>query len=242
MIGSNVSVAVAARRFVTERRSSFPVVQDSRLRGIVTVTDLERAHDEPDQAFTVQGVMTTDVVVAYPDEPLRDAVHRLNHSDVGQLLVVDPQNPDDLVGLLRRVDVVHSLESKMGPPPEQAERIATPRRRNGVFVQVQVPASSPHVYRTLREVRFPLGMLVVSVSRAGQTFAPNGETVLMARDNLLLYVVPRSADREARRFVDHGMEQIRQEDSLTPQSPAVVQNAQDANGATDGVLPKRSMQ
>lgn len=204
VISANVSVAAAARRFVSERRSSFPVVQDGRLRGIVTVTDLERAHDEPDQTFTVQGVMTTDVVVAYPDEPLRDAVHRLNHADIGQLLVVDAENPDHLIGLLRRVDVVHSLESKMGPSPEQTEPVSAPKSRNGVFVQVQVPPSSPHIHHTLREVGFPHGMLVVSVTRGGQTFAPNGATVLMPRDNLLMYIVPKTAERAAKAFVESG--------------------------------------
>jgi chloride channel protein, CIC family len=204
VIAPDVSVAAAAKRLVAERHRSFAVVRNGRLQGIVTVPDLERSQQDSDRVFTVGDVMTTDVVVAYPDESLREAMHLMSEASVEQLLVVDPKDPRRLVGLLRRLDVVNILEAKLGRPPDQAGPMATPRSRNGAFVWVYVPATSPHVRQTLREMHLPPGMVMVSVRRGGETLTPDDDTVLMPRDNVLIHVVPRTAEQNVRHFIELG--------------------------------------
>jgi CIC family chloride channel protein len=199
-----MSVADAAQILRDERRSSLPVVRDDRVLGIVTVTDLEQAHEMPGRTFTVGDVMSTELVVAYPDESLRDAVKRMSGNDVGQLVVVDPLQPDHMLGLLRRVDVVNGLEAKLGRSPELAQGVTPPASREGAFTEVVMPRTSPLVRHALKDVRFPDGMLVVSVTRGGQAFPPHGGTELLADDRLLIYVVPKSDVDSARLFVETG--------------------------------------
>lgn len=199
-----MSVADAAQMLRNERRSSLPVVLDDRVVGIVTVTDLEHAHETPGRTFTVGDVMSSELVVAYPDESLRDAVKRMSSNDVGQLIVVDPFRPDRMQGLLRRVDVVNGLEAKLGRAQAETGTVTPPESREGAFTEVLLPRTSPLVRHALKDVRFPDGMLVVSVTRGGQAFPPHGGTVLLADDRLLIYVVPKTDREQARLFVESG--------------------------------------
>jgi CIC family chloride channel protein len=201
-VAPDAAIAEATHRLMAERRTAMPVEQGGRLMGIVTVSDLERAHETNAEAATVADVMVSDVVVAYPDEPIREAVRRLNRSEVGQLLVVEPERPDRMIGLLRRVDVVKALEVKLGDAPAQDAPPPLPAEgRDGAFVRVVVPERARVARKELKDVRFPAGVVVVSVTRGERTLVPNGGTVIMPDDQLLLYVVPASGGDDARRFV-----------------------------------------
>lgn len=82
---------------------AFPVVSESgALVGMVTRSDIMRALERGQEELTVEQAGTTDVIVAYPDEPLHDAVARMLWADVGRLPVVKRERPDQLVGYLDR--------------------------------------------------------------------------------------------------------------------------------------------
>jgi CBS domain-containing protein len=90
------------------RRQGTPVVDSAgRLVGIVTRSDLMRALDrEPAGAMGVLEAGSRQLVVAYEDELIAEAVERMLSNDVGRLPVVSREDPTRLVGYLGRAGVV----------------------------------------------------------------------------------------------------------------------------------------
>ena len=85
-----------------------PIIgKDGGLVGIVTQGDLLHAleHD-PEGRATVLEAGTDTPIVAYANEPVQNALHRMLEHDIGRLPVVDRDNPRKLVGYLTRSGVL----------------------------------------------------------------------------------------------------------------------------------------
>ncbi len=82
-----------------------PVVDESKLVGIVAKLDAMRCvyQDLPDAS--VKEMMSTRLIVTYPDESLFDAMNKMIVNHISQLPVVERDNPDQLLGLLALDDV-----------------------------------------------------------------------------------------------------------------------------------------
>ena len=98
--------------------SRLPVVDGGKLVGVVTIHDIIIKVIQPRQRVTrgeyageklrtlshqVKDIMTTDVIVARPDEPLSTAMRRMLEADVSCLIVVHDGRP---VGILTRTDIL----------------------------------------------------------------------------------------------------------------------------------------
>ena len=57
-----------------------------------------------------------------PDTPVMDAFEAMQSNGIGRLLVVDSADPDRLVGLLTRIDVMTALEIMKKGGEVSAER------------------------------------------------------------------------------------------------------------------------
>jgi CBS domain-containing protein len=103
-----------------QRHQSYPVVDsDSELIGIVTRAGmLQQWVSESlgaDGSPLMSPVIAADLIdrppiTAYPHESARVAAERMASSRVGRILVVDPQHPRKLVGLITRSDLLKPLE------------------------------------------------------------------------------------------------------------------------------------
>jgi Zn-dependent protease/predicted transcriptional regulator len=102
--------------------SSFPVVDDGRLLGVVGIHDLGRLPREQWPASRVRDVMrpATDTLVASPRESLWFALEKVSRNGIGRLAVVDR---DRLAGYLSVKDIMHVLTvSTIGTPAGGAVR------------------------------------------------------------------------------------------------------------------------
>ncbi|MEA2599207.1 MAG: hypothetical protein QOF89_199 [Acidobacteriota bacterium] len=110
MTVAELSARIAAGDPALTGRQGIPIV-DARgeLAGIITRSDLMRAMEsEQGRAASVLEAGTRDLIVAYPDELLRDAVARMLAHDIGRLPVVDRQDRRRLLGYLGRAGIMRA--------------------------------------------------------------------------------------------------------------------------------------
>jgi CIC family chloride channel protein len=85
-----------------------PIVSaEGKLVGVVTQGDLLRALElDPRGTMTVLEAGSHAPVVAYPDELVHDAMHRMLQYDIGRLPVVSRENPQRMVGYFNRASLL----------------------------------------------------------------------------------------------------------------------------------------
>ncbi|MEN9202504.1 MAG: chloride channel protein [Thermostichus sp. DG_1_6_bins_120] len=94
--------------------SALVVDRQQRLRGILTLPDLERALASKEGAalteLTVQEVSQAPVLTTFPDEAVAVAAEPMYEYDLRQLPVVSREDPEQILGLLDRERVLLSQE------------------------------------------------------------------------------------------------------------------------------------
>jgi H+/Cl- antiporter ClcA/CBS domain-containing protein len=102
----------------------FPVVDDSdRLVGVVTRRDLLDGNGSGGVA-TVRGAVKRAPVVVFDDSSLRDAADLMAREGVGRLPVVARDEPDRVIGILTRSDVIAAHTRRL-----EGERLNDPKYR-----------------------------------------------------------------------------------------------------------------
>ena len=88
------------------RQGTLIVDGDHNLAGIITRGDLVRALEQLPENATVLEAGTRNLILAYPDEILGEAIARMVRNDIGRLPVVERHNPGKLIGYLGRASVM----------------------------------------------------------------------------------------------------------------------------------------
>ncbi|BAC07698.1 chloride channel protein [Thermosynechococcus vestitus] len=112
---SEATPVVEAGLQLIEKKVYCAFVTDSQqdLMGLITLGDISRVltrweADQETTAYptqTVGSVCTRNLLLAYSDEPLKDAIDRMAARDLRQLPVVDRNNPQRVLGLLTRENI-----------------------------------------------------------------------------------------------------------------------------------------
>jgi CBS domain-containing protein len=105
---SELSRCIADNHSSLSRRQGTLIVNDqNRLVGIITRGDIVRAlirNQTPE--MTVAEAGCTDLVVAFPDEPLHAALTKMLDRDIGRLPVVERNDPTHIIGYLGRAAIL----------------------------------------------------------------------------------------------------------------------------------------
>jgi CBS domain-containing protein len=121
------SLAEAARLMKQQDIGSVPVVDGSRLVGLLTDRDIVvRAVAEGGDPQTVQvgEIASHDVVTVRPDDNLDDALRLMAQYQIRRLAVVED---GQLVGVVAQADVAHEAKDKaVGQVVEEISRPAAP--------------------------------------------------------------------------------------------------------------------
>jgi CIC family chloride channel protein len=196
-----VPLDMNVRRLVSEfrrlNRRALPVVDDfGALFGIVSVEDVEQAMEKGASTATtlVRDIATTDLLVAYPDETIADVLRRLNVRDVGRLPVVARDNPRQLLGIIRRSDLLKAYNialTNRAKIQHRMERLKLRHVDNTEFVEIDIPPGAPCVHKTLSDLarHLPREAVVISIRRApGQVVIAHGDTLLEPGDRVETFI------------------------------------------------------
>jgi len=179
--------------FAQTHHHGLPVVDDrGHLAGVVSIQDMDRALAAGDTSGkTVADIATTEgLMVAYPHEPVGEALRRLGTRDLSVLPVLEREGSRRLVGILRRRNIIRAYNYAMVKRAQRQHQIETLRLENldnTDFVQIEIPPESPVIGHRLSKVKLPGDCLVVSVRRGRKLHVAHGYTVLQPNDRLTVF-------------------------------------------------------
>jgi CIC family chloride channel protein len=182
-----------AAEFGRTHHHGFPMVDgDGLLVGVVSLRDLERAVVNGAIAGKeVADIATTcDLLVAQPDEPMWQALQRMGARDLSRLPVVAEKGSRQLVGIVRRRDIIRAYQQAIVKRAHHQHRIETLRqgRLDGAgFAHLMVSPGAPAAGQRVSEIALPPDCLIVSVRRGRKMHVAHGYTVLQAGDRVTVF-------------------------------------------------------
>lgn len=193
-VSSALPVKELVQKFEKTHRHGFTVLDDQgKLSGIVTVADLEKAMLSADfEKKTVADIETSEgLAVAYPDETIGAALWRMGVRQVGRLPVVDRRDQRQLLGVLRRSDIVEAYEQAMAHRADISYRLKELREAHQGdlrIVEAQIAPQHLFVGKTVQEIArsLPQDCILVSIQRGPQVVIPHGSTVIQAADRIVI--------------------------------------------------------
>jgi CIC family chloride channel protein len=212
-VSATLPLTELADRAREEHHRSWIVFDDEQgLRGIVAVTDLERAIVDGDLGSrTVEDVMTTALVTCEPGETLRHAFRRFSERDVFQIPVVDPERPGEIQGVLRRTEMMWAFRELSEEHQRLLERTgALPRERSleSVQMELQVTPEYRHICNhALRDIRVPEHALIALLRRGDRVVVPRGFTKVEPGDELTL-ITTRAHEASLRDWIAEGRQAV----------------------------------
>ena len=161
------------------------------LHGVVTLADLERALEAQELVRTVGDICTTHVLTAFPDDTLDDALRHFGALDVGRIPVVDRGHLRQVLGVLRRSDIVRAYSHAL-LDRQQRERCINRLRLEAAtgaqLAEIDLGPGDAAVGKQLREVTLPGDCVIVSIQRGARVVVPRGHTTLLAGDRVVAFV------------------------------------------------------
>lgn len=108
-----MNVGDAFTRMIDYGHTGYPVVdEEGKLAGIVTRRDLSRHLQGGRGAEPLANVVSGLCITGSPDEVLHRARDRMFQQDVGRLVIVDPKDRRQIVGILTRSDLLRAEAEK----------------------------------------------------------------------------------------------------------------------------------
>lgn len=181
------------------------VDDDDRLVGVVSDSDINLLGGPSDQ-LTAADAMTPDPVTVSGDLPVSQALERMAVLGVGRLPVTDPDDPTRIKAMFRREDAIAAYHLALGSAArtdQLPQRVATRTSRETRYLDFEIPPGSVADGRTIREVRWPEGCIVVSVHRGNELLVASGDVELRAGDALTVFCDEAARRRLIERLTPH---------------------------------------
>lgn len=114
-VEADAPLAELRARFLASGHGGFPVLEDGRLVGIVTRRDLAEASDAGREG-SIREIMTPNPIAVRSDATLEFAWQLLTEHAIGRLVVTFPSQPDRVLGILTRSDLLRGTLPRRKPP------------------------------------------------------------------------------------------------------------------------------
>jgi Zn-dependent protease/CBS domain-containing protein len=106
-IDANASVADVLKLMFEKKHLGYPVIEDGKVVGVVTLSDVAKVPEERRSTTHVRDIMTRNVITLKPDDDASTALQRISQYKIGRLLVMDGSR---IAGIISRSDLVKDLE------------------------------------------------------------------------------------------------------------------------------------
>jgi chloride channel protein, CIC family len=105
-LSSDLSLHQAMKAFARSHHRGFPVIENGRLIGILTQTDLTKPTSRSlPETTPIRDIMTPQPVTVSPEDTLSSVLYTLNRFEVSRLPVVEGRK---LLGIITRADIIRS--------------------------------------------------------------------------------------------------------------------------------------
>lgn len=164
------------------------------LLGVLTQIDIQRVPLGERKQKRVSDAMNREVLIAYPDETLDEALEQLTGHRVSWMPVIDVEATaagKHVIGILTAADIVHAYRETL---------MKDSRRMRGlvdgtVMIEATIEPGMKLANRALREAQLPNECLVVSIRRQSELLFPRGSVVIQPGDMVTFLVSPRGEER-----------------------------------------------
>lgn len=154
---SDLSLDKTRQIFAKSHHRGFPILQDGRLVGILSRTDLNRVtQQQQPKDILIQDIMTPQPLTVNPTAPLSDVLYILNRSRISRLPVMDGRK---LVGIITRADIIRAEFDHITGQTQQDKKVLVPSY--GVYLtrgpatgegRILLPLANPDTAETLLQV------------------------------------------------------------------------------------------
>ncbi len=172
-----------------ERHHGLPVLEDGRLAGMLTLTDI-RISGGPSDEVRVAQAMTSPPITVTPTMPVSAALAKMTSLEVGRMPVVSDDDPAQLEGMFRRESIVDAYHQALGASTDRAmyrQRLRQKILPDSTFFDMTIRPRSPLIAKSVRAVDWPANATLVSIRRGGTVAIPRGDSVLKAGDTITLF-------------------------------------------------------
>ncbi len=206
-LGVQMTLDEAVQAFSRSHHRGFPVVDEGKLVGIVTQTDLAKMRDRALPGDThLNEIMTPKPVTVSPSASLSDVLYLLDRYGLSRLPVVEQRK---LIGIITRADIIRAEADKLngenrtiGPQPEPSYTVYQTRSPAIGQGRMLVPLANPHTANALLQFALAIArdrhyeLECVQVILVSRNSSPAETPVNPAKSRRLL----RQAEAEARKF------------------------------------------
>ena len=205
-VSSSTTLIEMIVKLNTSHHHGFPIVDDGHLRGIVTLTDVERAQKEGASfdATVMDFGTTQNYYLVYPDDPIYLALRRMNAYGIGRLPVIKRYSDEEYLGMIRREDILKAYDiglMRKSMETHRDERFKLRNIENQSFMELEVTRSAPMANRPLRDFPCSQYCLILSIYRHGSSIHAHGDTVIEAGDVIIAYADTENQSEVVRQFL-----------------------------------------
>jgi CIC family chloride channel protein len=169
----------------------------SKVWGVITISDLERAIsndlDLDETPVSQIASRRPKMLTVYPDESIGDALFRMGPRGLGRLPVISRENPDLLLGLVRRQDIIrayHLALTRRSEISQRARQLKLDQESDLDIIHLVVAENTEICGKKVKKIaqQLPDNSLLVSLKREGRTIIPRGKTIISAGDSVTIIV------------------------------------------------------
>lgn len=91
------------QKLFKERHSGYPVLEDGKLKGCITMEDVSKVKSSDYEQYSVGDIMSCKIIKVHPQDDIYQALKIMSREDVGRLMVMEDSR---LIGIITRSDIM----------------------------------------------------------------------------------------------------------------------------------------